>query len=277
MAVARQQPHHVLRAQPQRQPVGEIDRAVGAERQRECARFGQHVLGAAPGLDLGRGQDHQLDAEAGIEFAQLLLEQLHQLRVVAVGPAGTDRGAVDRAVDAIECDFQPARADARLFELPAEGGQQAAGGGGDVLGPADRFDKTETRAEGGHGPARFEHLVARAQRLVEAGERLVAEASRQRCTRQGIEIADAAQPELVKGLQDRRLETQALDRQGGKRVALAVARAEEIALAFGMARQRPGGARGVGHRGAAGEIMTRQAPDQVGQQGALAGFAAIIP
>ena len=43
-------------------------------------RLGQRVLRAGPGLDLGRGQDHQLDAEAGIELAELLLEQLHQLR-----------------------------------------------------------------------------------------------------------------------------------------------------------------------------------------------------
>ena len=38
VAVARQQPHHVLLAQPQRQPVGEVDRAVLAQRGGERAR-----------------------------------------------------------------------------------------------------------------------------------------------------------------------------------------------------------------------------------------------
>ncbi len=64
--------------------------------------------------------------------------------------------AIDRAVDAIERDLEPARADACLLELPAEGGQQAAGRGGDVLGPADRLDKGEPRAEGGRRAARLD-------------------------------------------------------------------------------------------------------------------------
>ena len=52
-----------------------------------------------------------------------------------------------------------------------------------------------------------------AQRLVEACERQVAEAARERRARQRVEIADAAQAELQEGLDDRRVETQALDRQ----------------------------------------------------------------
>ena len=43
---------------------------------------------------------------------------------------------------------------------------------------------------------------------------------------------------------------------------------------LGKARQRPGGARGVGHRGAAGEVVAREALDQVGQQRA---FARLVP
>ena len=232
--------------------------------------FGQRILRAAESLDLGGGQDHQLDAEAGIELAQLLLEELHQLRIVAVGPAGADGGAVDRTVDPVERDLEPARADARLLELPAQGGEQAAGAGGDILGSADRLGEGQARAEGGGCPARLDGFGERAQRLVEAGERLLAEASRQRRARQGIEIADAAQPELQESLQDRRVDPQPLDRQLGEGGALAVARAEEIGLAFGKARQRPGGARGVGHRRAAGEVVAREALDQVGQQRALA-------
>jgi hypothetical protein len=57
--------------------------------------------------------------------------------------------AVDRAVDAIERDLELARADARLLELLAQRGEQAAGRGGDVLGPADRLGEGEPRAEGG--------------------------------------------------------------------------------------------------------------------------------
>ena len=81
VAVVRRQADDVLRAQPQRQPVGEVDRAVLVPRRfRRRACLGQGVLRAGPFLDLGRRQDHQLDAEAGIELAQLLLEELHQLR-----------------------------------------------------------------------------------------------------------------------------------------------------------------------------------------------------
>ena len=70
-------------------------------------------------------------------------------------------GAVDRAVDAVERDLELAGADARLLELPAEGGQQATGGGGDVLGPADRLDEGQPRAEGGGGPARLDRFGER--------------------------------------------------------------------------------------------------------------------
>ena len=112
------------------------------------------------------------------------------------------------------------RADASLLELAAESSQQAAGRGGDVLGPADRLGEGEARAEGGRDAARLDRFGERAQRLVEAGERLVAEAAGERRARQGIEIADAAQAELQEGFQDRRLEAQPVDRQRCERVAL---------------------------------------------------------
>ena len=197
-----------------------------------------------------------------------------QFRVVAVGPAGADGRAIDRAVDPIERDLELARTDARLLELAAEGGQQAAGSGGDILGPADRLGEGQARAEGGRRPARLDGFGHGAQRLVEAGERLVAEAAGQRRARHRIEIADAAQAELQEGLQDRRVDPQPVDRQLGERGALAVRGAEEIGLAFGKARQRPGGARGVGHGGAAGEVVAGETLDQVGQQRA---FARLVP
>ena len=53
VAVARQQPHHVLRAQPQRQPVGEVDRAVLAQRGGERADLGQRILRAGPASTSG--------------------------------------------------------------------------------------------------------------------------------------------------------------------------------------------------------------------------------
>src|SRR5207302_3807799 len=136
-----------------------------------------------------------------------------------------------------------ARADARLLELDAQCRQQAAGGGGDVLGPADRLGEAEPRAEGGRRPARLDRLVDLAQRLVDAGERQIAEAAGQGRARQGIEIADAAQAELQEGFQDRLVEAQSIDRQGSKCSALAIVRAEEVGLLFGVARQCPGGAR----------------------------------
>ncbi len=194
--------------------------------------------------------------------------------IVAVGPAGADGRAIDRAIDPVERDLEPARADARLLELAAEGSEQAAGSGGDVLGPADRLGEGQARAEGGCGPARLDGFGQGAQRLVQPGERLVAEATCQRRARQGIEIADAAQSELQEGLQDRRVDPQPLDRQLGECGTLAVRGTEEIGLALGEARQRPGGARGVGHGGAAGEVVAREPLDQVGQQRAFARLVA---
>ena len=123
---------------------------IGGQRGDGARRgLGQGVLRAAPALDLRRGEDHQLDAEAGIEFAELLLEELHQPGIVAVGPAGADRGPIDRAVDAVKRELELARADARLLELSAQRGNQAAGRGGDVFGSADRLGEGEARAEGG--------------------------------------------------------------------------------------------------------------------------------
>ena len=54
---------------------------------------------------------------------------------------------------------------------------------------------------------------------------------------------------------------------------MAARRAEEIGLAFGEARQRPGGTRGVGHRRAAGEVVARQTLGEIGQQRAFARLA----
>ena len=192
---------------------------------------------------------------------------------IAIGAAGADRRAVDRAVDAIERDLELARADARLLELLAQRGKQAAGRGGDVLGPADRLGEGEPRAESGRRAARLDRLVDPAQRLVEASERRVAEAAGERRARQGIEIADAAQAELEERLEDRLVEAQAVDRQRGEGVALAFGGAEKIGLLLGEARQRPGGARGVGHRRAAGEVVAAQALGQIGQQRAFASLA----
>ena len=272
MAVARQQPHHVLCPQPQRQPVGEIGRAVDARRNGGSVLVGQRILRAAPGLDFGSAQDHQLDTETGIELAELLFEELHQFRIVAVGTAGADRRAVDRTVDAVEGDLELASTHTGLLELPAERGQETAGGGGNILRPADRLGKGQPRAEGRRCTARLDRLGERAQRLVEAGERLVAEAAGEWCPRQRIEIADAAQPELEEGFQGRCVEAQPLDRQGRERGTLAMARAEEVGLAFGETGQRPGGTRGIGHRGAAVEIVTHEPSGQIGQQSAFAGF-----
>src|SRR5262249_58275512 len=97
-------------------------------------------------------------ADRVIARAEPLFEELHEPGVVAFGRAGADRRAIDRAVDAIERDLEPARADARLLELPAERGEQAAGGGGDVLGPADRLDEGEPRAEGRRRATRVRRL-----------------------------------------------------------------------------------------------------------------------
>ena len=102
---------------------------------------------------------------------------------------------------------------------------------------------------------------------------MVAEAADERPARHGIEIADAAQAKLQEGFQDRRIEAQSLDRQGGECIALAARGAEEIGLALGEARQCPGGAGRVGHRSAAGKIAAGQTRDQVGQQRAFAGLA----
>ena len=54
---------------------------------------------------------------------------------------------------------------------------------------------------------------------------------------------------------------------------MAALRAEEIGLAFGEAGQCPGRARRVGHGGAAGEVVARQALGEIGQQGAFSRFA----
>src|SRR6185437_4632006 len=73
--------------------------------------------------------------------------------------------------------------------------------------------------------------------------------------------------------EDRLVEAQAVDRQRGDRLALALGRAKEIGLLLGEARERPGSARGIGHRRAAGEVVAAEALGEVGEQGAFAGLA----
>jgi hypothetical protein len=155
------------------------------------------------------------------------------------GLAGADSRAVDRAVDPVEGDFQPARTDARLLELPAEGGQQADRRG-DI---SDRVGSTKASRVRKAGAGRaLDRLGQRAQRLV---ERMSGCSPPRRASgaRAGIEIADAAQPEFRRfpGSAPAAASTAAPERG-----ALAVVRAVEVGLALGKARQRPGGARTVG-------------------------------
>ncbi len=140
-------------------------------------------------------------------------------------------------------------------------------------GPADRLDKGHARTKGGRWPAWFDRLVGPAECLVESSERLFAETAGEWRARQGIEVAETAEPQLQERLQDRRIETQPLDRQRGKGIALAMERAIKIGLAVGITRQRPGGACGVGHSRPAGEVVPGKTLDDVGHQGAFARFA----
>jgi len=98
---------------------------------------------------------------------------------------GADGRAIDRAVDAIERDLELARADARLLELGAQRRQQAAGAAAMSSDRPIGSAKVKPRTEGGRGSRGSIGSSILPKRLVDAGERQVAEAAGQGRARQG--------------------------------------------------------------------------------------------
>src|SRR6185437_3065018 len=73
------------------------------------------------------GRQHQiLDAEAGIDLLDLLLEQTPEMARVARREGRPDRNALDAAIDAIGREAETARAEPLLAEAPRQMLQQFA-------------------------------------------------------------------------------------------------------------------------------------------------------
>ncbi len=144
-----------------------------------------------------RGEHHVLDAEAGIDGAELLLEETREMADIAARPGGADGGALDGAVDAVAGELEAARPCsfrgetlAEVFDEPPQRPRQ-------ILGRRDRLGEGEARAAGRHRTKRRDRLARHADRLVEAQRHDVSETLRQRGTRHLVEIADALEAEPV--------------------------------------------------------------------------------
>ena len=124
----------------------------GPARSRGSPDSGSVSCVPVPDFDLGCGQQHQLDAEAGIELAELLLEQLHQRD--CRDWAGWCRSRCGRP------NRRPGRGRSRACaprRPPAPAGTRRRAGGWSrqpILGPADRLGEKRGRVRKAGGGQR---------------------------------------------------------------------------------------------------------------------------
>ena len=133
---------------------------------------------------------------------------------VAHRPAGADGEAGDLAVDPVQPERQAAHAQLPPLQLAAQGGEQPQGGGGDVLGAADRLGPADPGRERASAPAGARTPPRHGPGAGRGGSgRVGAEAGEQGRAGQGGELADPAQAQPPQGGEQVRIQPQGGGRQ----------------------------------------------------------------
>jgi hypothetical protein len=164
-------------------------------------------------FDREDGEDHVLDAEAGIDRIELCGEQPGEMARVAARPGGAEADMLDPAVDPVKAEIEAARADAlarqprrqilgQPFDRTSEIGRV-----GDWLGEAEPDTPARRLAQ---GRQRFRQI---AKGLVEPTRNNIPKAAGQRVARHRVELADVPQPDPAQALHGFGVEPQRLDRQ----------------------------------------------------------------
>ena len=201
------------------QAVGEaIDEQRRIAARRTVKAGPERILMRAAAFHLQRRQHQHVDAEAGIELRQLLLEQRHEMRGHAAGKAHAGARLGHRPVGAVERERNAARsqlarieAGAQLLRQPSRLGLEA-GGRDERVGPRALHEQRRRLDECGCG------LRRAPQRLIETAQHRLggiggAEAPLQGGARHAVELADAAQAEPLQKQHRLRREPQGLDGQ----------------------------------------------------------------
>src|SRR5207302_6477268 len=166
-------------------------------------------------LDGEDGEDHVLDAEAGVDRVELCGEQFCEMARVAGRPGGAEADVLDAAVDAVKTESEMARAHPlarqprrQIFDKPLDRAGEI-GGIGDRLGKAQPHPPARRLAQG------RQWLRQIAKGLVEPARHAVfkpigTKAAGQRIARHRIELADMPEADPAQTLHGVGVEPQPL-------------------------------------------------------------------
>ena len=266
MAVVRDKTRHAPPPEPCAEPV---DQAV---------ELGRIIAAAKPDLLFRArlGGEHrqpcEIEAEAWIDLITERGETLDEQRAdrlrIAHRPRGTRRDAFHRTIGAEQQQLDAAGAFTAGHEHRLEACSQPLDGGEHVLLPRDRLGETLLGKIGRDRQPWTEWFVGAAERVVEPGEKVVAEAGGERRARQVDDVADALETK-ARQRRDRIIrQPQRGERQRRDGVALAAGRND---VGGTEARHRPGGADGAGDGDTRRKAEVGQACQQIVAQ---CGFAA---
>ena len=261
-----------VETQPVTEPVEQRSDAPTPTLPRKRRREDRHASGRRVGAEFGLlrleflggedGEDHVLDAEAGVDRVELCGEQLCEVARVAGRPGGAEADVLDAAVDAVKTESETACAHSLARQPRREILDKPLDRAGEIGGIGDRLGKAQP-----HPPAR--RLAQGRQWLRQIAKGLVepvchavfkpigTKAAGQRIARHRIELADMPEADPAQTLNGVGVEPQRLDRQGRERGTF-VLRCRECRLAGvrGMARQGPGGAQRARDRDAVRDLLS---------------------
>ena len=130
-----------------------------------------------------RAQDHDLDAETGIDGLDLVAEQPGRAFGVAHRQGRADADGLDVIVDPVTEKIEPPRPEALPFQRCAERIDELADIAGDGFGRTDRLRKAAAGLDEIGRADRIDRIADASQRLIDATTEFGTEPQRQRCAR----------------------------------------------------------------------------------------------
>ena len=214
------------------QPIGQpVDQGRQTFLDRGVAPGVEPGLAARSGLHGMGGEGHDLDAEARIDGLELRREQLGDAPRIAAGQRQADGKRHGLAVQPMEAELEAPRPVALGLQPGAEFGGDVGCDPGHVLRRADRLGEGQAGEPGRRRAAEGQRLALAAERLVQPGQRRLAEPSAER--RAG-DVHDLAQPAQAQPLDLRpglALQPQRRGRQGRQEPGLLAGRGNGFLVA----------------------------------------------
>ena len=218
------------------------------------------------------GQAHQIVAEAGIELVtkacQLLAKESGDAFGLAQGAGGADFEPAHHPVHPEKREFEPAGAEAALFEIALQTLGETQKQAGDVLHQRNRLEEAPLGRQMRHRPAGIDRPLSDARCRVQPVEKRLAEAPGKPRPRLVQKHGHRLQAEAGEKGGHLRLQPQRLDGEGRHGRPLAAARHDERRSARRHQRHRRAG--GARNRRARRKTLMEKPDEDVVHQGPLA-------